>query len=308
MRKKWVILVMALVVLGLVFSQVALAFDFSSDANNQTVYEEDDYEDEEDYDEEDYEEDDYDEEDEDYEDEEDWEEYDDWEGALFVYRSGGANSVDGSLLSQVGQVMRPIGDNPLDYAIFMGGAGTNIDDLLLAKPCFYLRDGYTFTGWSLYSEREESWRCKSGWCYQEEIDEDGEEKILFAPGADLFPYLDEVEQPVLVYANWRKNTYILSFDGGEKAKGQMLPRILAAGESFSLPSCEFTRKGYSFSGWRVERVSDGRLLCETDWLSKKERKAQDEKPRLFEAGESVSFTPQDGQELRLTVQWEKKEE
>ena len=312
MRKKWVILLVGLMVCGLICCQGVMAIDFSSDSN-YIVYEDDDEDDYDDYDEEDDEdlddEDDYDEVDEDEdEEEEDWEEYDDWEGALFVYRGSGAPSVDETVFSQIAYILRPIGDHPLDYAIFMGGEGTNIDDLLLAKPCFYRKDGYTFTGWSLYSEREESWLCKSGWCYQEEIDEDGEEKILIAPGADLFPYLDEVEQPVLVYANWRKNSFILSFEGGEKAKGQMLLKIYAAGESFSLPSCAFTRKGYRCTGWRVERLSDGRLLCENDWLSKKERKERDVKPRLFTEGELVTFSPEDGQELRLIAQWEKEED
>ena len=260
---------------------------------------------------------------EDYPDEEDWEdpevdewiEEDDynWEGAVFVYRGGGAQTVDQEVFGQVGTGFLAMPTSPLDFGLLMPANGIDVDSILLAKPNFYQREGYIFTGWALYETDGETWYCMDdeGWSDQVDIDEMGCEKLLVQPGEDLLPYLQEAESPtILLYAQWRRMGFTLSFKGGKEAEGEMKDVLgCLSGVPVRLEKNAFTREGYVMTGWAAKRTSDGACYCgeEEGWLSKEERKRDGVPVMVFEDGGIAAIPCEfDRDTITLVAQWAEK--
>ena len=58
-----------------------------------------------------------------------------------------------------------------------------------------------------------------------------------------------------MYAVWKKNTYYIKFDGGEKSQGSMSNVTCTYDENCTLTENTLTRKGYTFSGWEFNGKS-----------------------------------------------------
>ena len=293
------------------------AIDFTAYDEDEDDYDEyDEYDEEDDWEEE--EDEDWEEEEDDWdeEDEDDWEEEEDeydWGGAIFVYRPGGASGVDQQVFGTIASAFARVPSGSLDFGLFMGADGGNVDAILIAKPSFYTREGYAFTGWALYEVEGETWYCMDdeGWVDQADIDELGLEKYLVQPGEDLFPFLEESgSETVLVYAQWRRNAFTLAFDPGKKGKGKMASVSGSSEVRQTLPANGFTREGYVFEGWTAKRASDGAGFCgeEDGWLTKKERKEEGASLEVIPDRAIVTIPcEEDGDTITLTAKWKKAE-
>ncbi|MDG5815416.1 InlB B-repeat-containing protein [Chitinispirillales bacterium ANBcel5] len=99
------------------------------------------------------------------------------------------------------------------------------------SPNEFTRDGYTFINWNTEADG-------SGDSY-----EDNSEFVMGTTG-------------IILYAQWSAKKHALSFysNGG---KGAIKVKIIASEQTVSLPSNQFTRDGYTFSGWNTEADGSG---------------------------------------------------
>ena len=112
---------------------------------------------------------------------------------------------------------------------------TAVDVVVTLPDASFINPGYTFTGWNSKADGK-------GKSYQ--------------PGAQVKNLAEE--GTVTLYAQWRPSTYTARFlPGAEDCKGSVkdMPNLLN-GESYAFPKCGYTRMGYLFAGWGVERADD----------------------------------------------------
>ena len=69
----------------------------------------------------------------------------------------------------------------------------------------------------------------------------------------------DADGTVTLYAIWATNAYLLSFDSNG-GNGEMAGSMCNYGATYTLPTCTFTREGYSFTGWATS--ARGRALYE----------------------------------------------
>lgn len=96
----------------------------------------------------------------------------------------------------------------------------------------FTRTGYTFTGWN--------------------TKEDGTGQA-YRPGASY-----STERPVKLFAQWKQNTYIISYHGNGATRGEMPEQVCKIGQSYSLSPNVFEKTGYTFVGWAVS--PDGKVV------------------------------------------------
>lgn len=131
------------------------------------------------------------------------------------------------------------------YTIVFDGNGAEIgsmndleaalDAVVTLPEANFMNTGYTFTGWNTQA--------------------DGKGK-RYQPG-------DQVKNlagsgTVTLYAQWQPNTYTAIFlPGADDCKGSVedMPNLVN-GESYVFPKCGYTRTGYLFAGWGLERADD----------------------------------------------------
>lgn len=87
----------------------------------------------------------------------------------------------------------------------------------------FTRTGYTFVGWN--------------------TKEDGT-GTTYMPGSAYV-----AERPVKLYAQWKQNTYTISFHGNGATGGSMSEQSCIIGKSYMLNTNNFTKTGYTFAGW-----------------------------------------------------------
>ena len=103
----------------------------------------------------------------------------------------------------------------------------------------FKRTGYTFIGWS--------------------TEPDG--SVIYADKATVVNLSAEAKGTVVLYAQWTPSSYTVAFDtnGGS---GSMSELACTYGQSFALPTVQFTRKGYSFKGWTLNARGSGTLYAD----------------------------------------------
>lgn len=110
-----------------------------------------------------------------------------------------------------------------------------VDAAVTLPEASFINPGYTFTGWNTQANGK-------GESYQ--------------PG-DQVKNLAE-SGTVTLYAQWRPSTYTAVFlPGADDCKGSVkdMPNLVN-GKSYVFPKCGYTRTGYQFVGWGVEREDD----------------------------------------------------
>ena len=115
------------------------------------------------------------------------------------------------------------------FEVTYGEAGQTV------PGCAFTRPGYTFDGW----------KDGSGSSY--------------AVGADL----SAITINLLLFAQWKPNSYLVTFAPGEGGSGTMESQSFVYGVSQALNTNQFTREGYEFVGWKRENgtiYKDGEVV------------------------------------------------
>lgn len=139
---------------------------------------------------------------------------------------------------------------PMDPDTFTYGAETNV-----LKQCGYVRPGYTFTGWGASEKETDAEKifdplttgCKT-WTTDPKT------------GKTL-----EHTHIIHLYAQWKPNTYTISFDDGlpegDENKQTMDPMSYTVDMTTGvLPECAFQKEGKVFAGWACEANANTILL------------------------------------------------
>lgn len=105
----------------------------------------------------------------------------------------------------------------------------------------YLRNGYTFAGWSKTPDGE----------------------VLYTDKQTVKNVTSEENGTVTLYAVWEPNKFNVSFDANT-GTGTMAPVQVAYGSGAALPECEFVKTGYSFLGWSGSN-SGGNIITEAQY-------------------------------------------
>lgn len=134
------------------------------------------------------------------------------------------------------------------YSISYDGNGATEGTMTVKKGCEYgveylldannyKRTGYTFAGWNTKADG-------SGTSYAD-----------FAQVKNLTNINGGV---VVLYAQWKINTYSIRYDGNKSTKGSMSSQpSLVYGKSYQLLANKFKRTGYKFTGWNTQKDGKG---------------------------------------------------
>lgn len=104
---------------------------------------------------------------------------------------------------------------------------------------YFIKTGYTFTGWS--------------------TSPDGE--VLYTDEEEVQNLTSDVNGSVTLYAIWKANTFTVKFDANT-ASGEMTDAPVVYDSEVTLPECEFNKTGYTFIGWSL--TADGAVIL-TDY-------------------------------------------
>lgn len=99
----------------------------------------------------------------------------------------------------------------------------------------FTRENYTFTGWNTADDG-------SGKAYADE--------------ASVSNLTDKAEGSVVLFAQWKHDTYTASYNANG-GSGSMEDQTLLCGVDGNLSPCSFTREGYSFAGWNTSANGTG---------------------------------------------------
>lgn len=112
----------------------------------------------------------------------------------------------------------------------LGMANAQYDTPFELPANYFIKTGYTFMGWA--------------------TSPDGE--ALYADKEVVSNLTSEVNGSVTLYAIWDANTFTVEFDknGGE---GEMENADIVYDSEVTLPECGFTRTGYTFIGWALDK-------------------------------------------------------
>ena len=69
---------------------------------------------------------------------------------------------------------------------------------------------------------------------------------------EMPPLLESVE----LYAKWTGNPVYLTYDGNGSTSGQMSNQLFRVGDTLALNENKFSRDGYTFIGWSIEKTSN----------------------------------------------------
>ncbi|MCH4276995.1 MAG: InlB B-repeat-containing protein [Atopobiaceae bacterium] len=97
----------------------------------------------------------------------------------------------------------------------------------------YARTGYTFVNWNHRADG-------SSWSYSDQA---------------LVKNTTRYSETLSLYAQWKPNSYTVTFDGNGADSGSMAGLTLDYDESHTLDASTFTRAGYTFAGWNT--AADG---------------------------------------------------
>ncbi len=117
----------------------------------------------------------------------------------------------------------------------LGIANAQYDTPFNLPANYFIKTGYTFTGWA--------------------TSPDGE--VLYTNEQEVSNLTSEVNGSVTLYAIWKANTFTVKFDANT-ASGEMADVDVIYDSEVSLPECGFTKTGYTFIGW--SQTSDGAVI------------------------------------------------
>ena len=138
--------------------------------------------------------------------------------------------------------------SPITYKVVFDANGATSETMPSLVDCkydttyrlitnVYMRTGYTFAGWNTKADG-------SGTAYAD-----------FAQVKNLTNINGGV---VVLYAQWRINTYTIRYDGNKSTKGSMSSQpSLVYGKSYQLLTNKFKRTGYKFTGWNTQKDGKG---------------------------------------------------
>lgn len=132
--------------------------------------------------------------------------------------------------------------NPYKYTISFMGNGAKSGKM----PSMKCSNGV------MYDLTPNAFKAKKGYhflCWNTEPNGTG---ITFNDRTNIKDMADKDGQTIVLYAQWKKNTYSIKFDknGG---KGTMKNQSLVYGTKKALSKNKFTRKGYKFIGWNTNK-------------------------------------------------------
>ena len=96
--------------------------------------------------------------------------------------------------------------------------------------CTFTRSGYTFLGWATSNSSTAP--------------------VVYEDGATITP----TQNTLNLYAKWAQ-TATIRFNRGQGASGTMSNLTVPAGQQTTLPTCTFTKSGYTFAGWSTSQYS-----------------------------------------------------
>ena len=68
----------------------------------------------------------------------------------------------------------------------------------------FTNEGYNFTGWSIYNDKDNTWKCEEGWFTEEEMKEKEYQAITYTT-EEINKYFNDMEKgKITAYANWNK--------------------------------------------------------------------------------------------------------
>ena len=137
------------------------------------------------------------------------------------------------------------------YDAVYPGANSDVP-MIWSNDNFFVRNGYTFTGWKTkagYSGWEsnysggvpKTWRWGDGY---------KEEEVSIGVG-------DEVEHQVDLYAQWTPNTYGINYDGNGSTSGETTNSSHTYDTLKKLTKNGYTKDGYKFIGWNTKNDGTG---------------------------------------------------
>ena len=160
-------------------------------------------------------------------------------------------------------------DNTFTFKFYANGGEGTMDNQKIEKGVStaisankFTREGYTFAGWRAYREATKQYRYTNGtdsaW-YTKGEQPAGYYYYLYKDGQKVSATGKGTGDTVRMYAYWAKQDYIVKYfaDGGE---GTMEDTTHTYGVQSALAKNTFTRSGYTFAGWRVERVYNNKVM------------------------------------------------
>ena len=158
------------------------------------------------------------------------------------YFVGWATSASGDVVYYPGNIITSLTANLKLYAKWgytpytvsfnaNGGTGTMVDvttgSLYTIPECSFTKSGYTFVGWATTSDGD----------------------VAYTPGQTI-----TLTGGLTLYAVWIENPTVTFYaNGGEGSMDAVRPNY---GSSYEIPSCSFTKDGYTFIGWAISAEGD----------------------------------------------------
>ena len=196
-----------------------------------------------------------------------------------------------------------------------GGAGSMDDQVVVYKEktaiqsCTYTRTGYTFRWWYAKRESDDKWYAvtndgSKGWFKASTIEKNGYTYYKFKDAASIKISSGKSDETIGMYAQWKANTYKVVFKTS-KGSGSMASQKFTYGTAKKLRACAFTRKGYSFAGWKCYRASDKKWYTTSGWKTAAQITKNDYEYKLVKNKASITkWTSVDGDKITCYAQWE----
>lgn len=125
----------------------------------------------------------------------------------------------------------------------------------------FTRSGYSFNGWNLSRSSDGKWQYKKGstlnW-YAKGKQPAGYSLSVYGNGASVAktsPYLGDV---VTFHATWKLNQNFRIRYSANGGTGTMADTVVKYGTNTKTRTNTFTRSGYTFGGWYLQRAYDGK--------------------------------------------------
>ena len=168
----------------------------------------------------------------------------------------------------------------------------------------FVRNGYHFTGWTVYRESDKKWYTTAGWKTEAEISSNKYKKQIYTDKTTVARTSAVNGDRVILTAEWKANVFTVVYKGNG-GSGSMADQEVTYGVTTVLNGNAFVRNGYHFTGWTVYRESDKKWYTTAGWKTEAEISSNKYKKQIYTDKTTVARTSAvNGDRVILTANWQ----